>query len=428
MSNLNLRRAVAALFSLTLAVARVTGQEKIIVLNEGTWQADNARVTYFENGRVVSNQWFRDVNGYKIGDTPNDIIQINDNLIAIAVNWSNIIQFITPEGKAVAATENVPNVRRLASDGRYVYVTSYAHECETVDGTMTFGKGYVAKIDISTFKVVAAVEVGYEPEGIALYGGRLFVANSGGYAFQEDHDYETTVSIIDPGTMTVEKNIDTGCMNLCGKMSQQGCYLLINSAGDFYDHPACSIVFDCRKALDGVQPCFTVLPFPATYSTTTTDGRFFAVGSSFSYLTGGYELSHHAITPGKVMATGGNEGIDGAFPGTVAKDIGNLNQPYGIYMNPYTGYIYATDAAEFASGGSLLQWDNNGTLLGKHKVYINPGHFLALPPDGKFTGIDGITAAGGDADGRYYDLQGVRVAKPRRGNIYIHNGKKEIFK
>ena len=165
------------MLALMASASVVFAQEKIILLNEGNWQADNGRVTYFENGEVKSNQWFRDINGYKLGDTPNDIIQINDNLIAIALNWSNIIQFITPEGVAVAATENVPNNRKLVSDGRYVYVSSYGHECVTTTGTENFEKGYVAKIDTKTFQVVAATEVGYEPEGIALYNGHIFVAN-----------------------------------------------------------------------------------------------------------------------------------------------------------------------------------------------------------------------------------------------------------
>ena len=53
-----------------LLVIVVDAQEKLILLNEGMWQADNGRVTYFENDHVVSNQWFRDKNGMKIGDTP----------------------------------------------------------------------------------------------------------------------------------------------------------------------------------------------------------------------------------------------------------------------------------------------------------------------------------------------------------------------
>ena len=64
------------IFTLILAVIAhmAMAQEKIILLNEGNWQADNGRISYFENGTVVSNQWFRDINGYKLGDTPNDII------------------------------------------------------------------------------------------------------------------------------------------------------------------------------------------------------------------------------------------------------------------------------------------------------------------------------------------------------------------
>ena len=110
-----MRQAIISFLCL-LAVS-IQAQERIILLDEGMWQADNGRLTYFENGAVVSNQWFRDVNGSKLGDTPNDIIQVNENLIAIAINWSNVVQFITPEGKAVAATEDIPNNRKLCTDG-----------------------------------------------------------------------------------------------------------------------------------------------------------------------------------------------------------------------------------------------------------------------------------------------------------------------
>lgn len=364
-------------------------QEKLIVLNEGMWQADNGRLTYFENDHVVSNSWFRDVNGQKVGDTPNDIIQINDNLIAIAINWSNIVQFITPEGRAVASTEDIPNNRKQCTDGKYVYVTSYGHECLTTGGYKYFDKGFVAKIDISTFKTIAACEVGYEPEGIALYDGRLFVANSGGYAAQENHDYETTVSIIDAATMKVEKTIDTGVPNLFGKMSQSGRYLCINSSGDYYDMSAASLIFDCRKALDGDANCFVKLNVSATYNCTTLDGRFLAVGSAFSYVSGENEFFYLTIDPQTVMDTQGKSGVTSSLPGSLLSDFQKMSQPYGIYVNPYTGYIYGTDAGSFEGAGYLYQWSPEGKLLGKHKVYINPGHFLALPPDGQhFHGND----------------------------------------
>lgn len=357
----------------------VTVHERILLLNEGNWQADNGRMTYFADGRIVSNQWFRDKNGKKLGDTPNDMIMVNPDVIAIAINWSNIIQFINTEGKAIAATEDVPNNRCLATDGNYLYVTSYGHECGDPSRGFyaTFEKGYVAKIDIKTFKIVAATEVGYEPEGIAYYNGMLFVANSGGYAFQEDHEYEKTVSVINAATMQVLKTIDTGCKNLYGGMSQSGKYLLISSCGDYYETLPCSVVLDCEKALTD-EPCFKVLDVVSTYSTTTLDGKFYAVGAAFSYIEGGYAMTYSTIDP--VAAFNGGNAVSHSLPGTLVVDMEKFATPYGIYVNPYTGYIYATDAAGNVEGGKLYQWDPSGKLLGSYSVYINPGHFLALPP------------------------------------------------
>ena len=405
-------------------------QERIILLNEGNWQSDNGKITYFEDGKIVSNQWFRDVNGSKLGDTPNDIIAVNDNLIAIAINWSNIVQFITPDGKAVAATEDVPNNRKLATDGDYVYISSYGHECRVGDKYEEFTKGFVAKIDATTFKVIAAGEVGYEPEGIAYYDGRLFVANTGGYAFQESHEYETTVSVIDAATMKVERTVDTGQINLYGKMSQSGKYLCINSPGNYYEVPAAAIILDCEAVIAGKpdKECFVSLPYAATYSCVTTDGRFYAIGSRYSYLTGDYTFNYISIDPEIAMLTEGLDGIYEDFPGTVLADIKKIGMPYGLYVNPYTGYIYATDAAGFVEGGTLYQWSPEGKLLGKHGVYINPAHFLALKPDNYTGGINDVIADPADSDSPLYNLQGIRISSPTPGQIYIRNGKKYIYK
>lgn len=407
----------------------LSGQERIILLNEGTWQADNGRITYFVDDAVVSNQWFRDVNKQKLGDTPNDIIQVTDNLIAIAVNWSNIIQFIAPDGKAVAATEDVPNNRKLATDGRFVYVTSYGHECATVSGMKYFTKGFVAKIDIATFRVVDAVETGYEPDGIACYNGHLFVANSGGYAFQENHEYETTVTVLDAATLKTVRNVDTGQINLYGKMSQSGKYLCINSPGDYYDVAAATIILDCEAVIDGLsdRDCFVTLEYAATYSCTAADGSFYAIGSRYSYYSGEYTFNYVTIDPERVMESGGADGVTDNLPGTVLTDIKKMTMPYGIYVNPYTGYIYGTDAGSFAAAGALYQWNPEGKLLGKHKVYINPAHFLALPPDGmEFGGVEPAADSHAESEA-VYDLRGIRVTRPQPGQVYVRSGKKIIY-
>lgn len=338
--------------------------ENLIICNEGNWQSDNGQLSYYDGtAGVLTNKWFRQVNGSKLGDTPNDIIQVNDTLIAIAVNWSNIIQYIHPDGTACGATENVPNNRRMCADGNYLYITSYAHQC----GNQTFEKGYVAKIDVKTKQVVATCEVGWEPEGVRLYEGKLYVANTGGYAFSENHAYETTVQVVDAETMKSIKTIDTGCINLYGEMSQAGQYLCINSCGDYYNVKPKTVIVDCKT--DEVK----TFDFPCTYN--TTDGKlFYTVGSEFSYNTGAYVYQIKTINPET------KEVKDGIFCETITQKIKEITSPYELYISPYTKNVYFTDAGSYASAGYLYGYTKEGEeLFVKQKVYINPAHILALP-------------------------------------------------
>lgn len=338
--------------------------ENLIICNEGNWQSDNGLLSYYDGtAGVLTNKWFRQVNGSKLGDTPNDIIQVNDTLIAIAVNWSNIIQYIHPDGTACGATENVPNNRRMCADGNYLYITSYAHKC----GNQTFEKGYVAKIDVKTKQVVATCEVGWEPEGVRLYEGKLYVANTGGYAFSENHAYETTVQVVDAETMKSIKTIDTGCINLYGEMSQAGQYLCINSCGDYYNVKPKTVIVDCKT--DEVK----TFDFPCTYN--TTDGKlFYTVGSEFSYNTGAYVYQIKTINPET------KEVKDGIFCEAITRKIKEITSPYELYISPYTKNVYFTDAGSYASAGYLYGYTKEGEeLFVKQKVYINPAHILALP-------------------------------------------------
>lgn len=338
--------------------------ENLIVCNEGNWQSDNGQLSYYDGtAGVLTNKWFRQVNGSKLGDTPNDIIQVNDTLIAIAVNWSNIIQYIHPDGTACGATENVPNNRRMCADGNYLYITSYAHQC----GNQTFEKGYVAKIDVKTKQVVATCEVGWEPEGVRLYEGKLYVANTGGYAFSENHAYETTVQVVDAETMKSVKTIDTGCINLYGEMSQAGQYLCINSCGDYYNVKPKTVIVDCKT--DEVK----TFDFPCTYN--TTDGKlFYTVGSEFSYNTGAYVYQIKTINPET------KEVKDGIFCEAITQKIKEITSPYELYISPYTQNVYFTDAGSYGSAGYLYGYTKEGQpVFASQKTYVNPAHILALP-------------------------------------------------
>lgn len=412
-------RTKSLLFSAILALAAAsptTARETILSLNEAIWPNGIGSINYFDGNRMISNNWFEEVNdGEELGYTPNDIIQVNDNLFAIAVNYSHTVVFIDASGHMVGKLLDgdtgdgaTPNCRFLVSDGTYLYLTGYDQrlywypDSENPDAWEEASwdeGGYVAKIDPTTFKVIAYTSVGWEPDRIAIYGGKLFVFNSGGYApvgnpnGGNDHsDYETTVSIIDPGTMTVDRVLDTTRINLYRGLSQSGKWLLANSAGDYYETYPSMILIDCDKVLEGEpdDECYVYNSnYASTYSTATLDGKFLAVGSAFSYNTMGYEYKYVTIDPqefwdGKISGNESYSGIYAELPGTMLDDIMQFEYPYDIYQNPYTGYYYATDAAGGTSGdesgGKLYQWDPEGKLIGTYPVGVFPAHILAVAP------------------------------------------------
>lgn len=334
----------------------VPSDKVVYVLNEGGYGQNNASLSQvdLETG-AVTNDLFSKVNGEPLGDTANDILVTGDRII-MAVNGSNLIQFCNSECRAVAAVE-VPSCRKMATDGKYLYVTSYA------------GDGTVYKIDLSTYKVVSTAKVGYEPEGIAIYGGKLYVANSGGYAYLGTHGYEDTISIVDAASMETVKTVECGMFNLYGAFLQNSKYpqyILVNAAGDYMSNPAGSFIFDCES-----EKVAATYDFPATYAA-QYEGTFFALGSSFSYATYTNEYTTNRIE----MRTDAAGATSPSLESWVIRGIEDMVSPYGIYITN-NGNLFVGDAGDYSSRGSIYRYDVEGKQLSKETVGVCPGHFAS---------------------------------------------------
>lgn len=333
------------------------GVNDLYILNEGAWGSNNASLSRLEmvSGELTES-WYSDVNRSPLGDVGNDII-ITEDYIIIAVNSSNIIQVCDLEGKAVAQIEDIPNNRKLATDpaGDYLYVTSYAED------------GYVAKVDLTSFEVSSKTNVGYEPEGLAYYNGKLYVANSGGYAYTGTHGYEQSISVINAASMVELKRIDTGMLNLYGAFVQSDTeprYILVNAAGDYYMNPGGSFIFDCET-----EEVISRFETPATYAC-VRNGSFYSVGSEFSYTT--YEYEYYFKT---ISVSNGNTTVkDGIISEYVEEGIKALGAPYGVYMSR-DGELFVSDAGNYVNKGSLVRFSADGSSSTKYVVGVCPGHF-----------------------------------------------------
>lgn len=343
----------------TLTVSQRGKFNNLYLLNEGGFGSNNASLTKIDPATwTVTNSWFSTVNSTPLGDVGNDIALTDDYLI-IVVNGSNIIQICDRDGKAIAQTEGVANCRKVAVDPsqKYAYVTSYAED------------GYVAKIDLTSFNVVATCKTGYEPEGIVIYDGKLFVANSGGYAYLGSHGYEQSISVIDAETMKEIKKVDTGLINLYGAFVQNDRYpryVLVNSSGDYYMTPAASFIFDCET-----QEVVDYLEGPSTYATTYA-GKFYTVGSEFSYVTYGYTYYLNTID----MSSGTPAVTQGIISESVSDAIKAQVAPYGIFIAP-DGEVFITDAGNYVNRGHLSRFNAAGQFQSKEQVGVCPAHFAA---------------------------------------------------
>ena len=225
-----------------------TSAQKLFVLNEGGMGSNNATLDFlrFKDGQYVTGA-FKKMNpsvGAGLGDVGNDIA-IHGKEAWIVVNNSGIVEVISADDETEIAAIQVPTPRNIAFDEKYAYVTSWAGAFATgsYDDNGNYvitdsknPKGHVYRIDLSTKKVDGSVEVGYQPEGIAVYNGKLYVANSGGISSQlpPNYSYDNTLSVIDAATFKVEKTVEVQ-VNLKNVYSDGKGNIYVTNLGNYWN-------------------------------------------------------------------------------------------------------------------------------------------------------------------------------------------------
>lgn len=221
-----------------------TSAQKLFVLNEGGMGSNNATLDFlrFSDGKYITGA-FKKMNpeiATGLGDVGNDIA-IHGEEAWIVVNNSGIVEVISAYEETEIAAIKVPTPRNIAFDNTYAYVTSWAGAYVTYGADYSVAdsknpKGQVYRINLNTKKVEGSVEVGYQPEGIACYNGKLYVANSGGIASQlpPTYSYDNTVSVIDAASFKVEKTVEVQ-VNLKNVYSDGTGNIYVTTLGNYWD-------------------------------------------------------------------------------------------------------------------------------------------------------------------------------------------------
>ena len=330
---------------------------KLYILNEGAYPgASTLDLLDFKNKKYCTDI-FAQANPEVVqglGNTANDMA-VADGKLWVLLNASNQVAVLHLPDAKLEKVIDVDSPRFIVNEGKYAYITSYAG---AVYGSEDMVPGKVYRIDRTSY-AVSTVEVGYQPEGLAVLNGKLYVANSGGYNWVHDN----RISVIDLSTFTVEKTIEAPVTNLFQMCVASGKVWVSSygestwtqdSQGDWIQSVS------APQSLTSVNPDGTCQILDGVHADKMTlCGKTIYCFGNDDEMTGGYNLCLYKVD------TENSTFQKTSFAGS---DLSRVAYPYGILVNPDNGDIYICDAS-FTAGSKVHCF--NASL--KHKWTVDTG-------------------------------------------------------
>lgn len=342
------------------------------VLNEGNMTSNKATLDYLDlsaDGPTV--QYMRNIypsrnpdDVKELGDVGNDV-KIYGSKLWMVINCSNKVVVASVADCRRQGQVDIPNCRYLAFHDGYAYVSSYVGP---VDRSQDSPLGSVYKVDTTSLSIVGRVDVGYQPDEMAVLDGKLYVANSGGYRAP---NYDRTVSVIDLATFREERKIDVDINLFRCKADKYG-QLWVSSRGDTYDVP--SRLYWLRKDQSGRMEKAGSINHNVSDYCIVGDSLYF-IAAEWSSITMDNTISYGIVN----VRT--HELVSQTL--SSAPELAAVEMPYGIIVNPYERDFYVMDAKNYLSSGELLHFKADGSFDWKVSTGDIPGHAAFVFKDEK---------------------------------------------
>lgn len=319
----------------------------IYVLNEGSWNNNNASVSAIDPTDGSSYYYqFAAANGRNLGDIGQDILRYGGK-IYIAVSGSNTIEVV--DGNSLTSIKTIKpesgkpgNPRGLAASDGKIYVSLY--------------DGYVAKIDTTSLAIVDSIAVGPNPEELTIANGNLYVAVSDGLNYNEGYANGKYVSKIGLDSFKVASKIDV-IVNPCRMASDKSGNVFVISNGNYADIPSTVQKIDKNDNVSVVGK--------ATYMT-CYENTLYTINSQWGVPT--IEYVSYNTTSGSVESSSFISGTEDEIP----------SNPTCVSVNPKNGNIlvgsYLT-ASDYLSNGYVYEYAG-GSFKTRYNAGVGPRKIL----------------------------------------------------
>lgn len=329
-----------------------------IVLNEGNFGSSNGDMSIIQeftkitvqdsiqietDSTSIINNIYSAVNG----STAGDVFQS----IAFAENKNYCV--LNGDAKIEVLDQDYKNIETIASgDITYPrYALGVGNKVYLTNGS---GAGTVVVIDANNDQVLNTIDVGISPQNLILDNGKLYVANSGGFATPGDtvNLPEGSLSIIDMNTNSVSSTIDLypGTSDLV--VDNSGTVWVLSSGTTVYNSDYTEVLKTTPAYLTKVSESGESTSYELDENTIGRPSEIELLNDEIVVYSGGNV--HLLDQVGELKSTL----VTGVFA-------------YGFNVGP-DNKLWLTDAKDFASNGNVLKYDETGNLLLTIPVGIIP--------------------------------------------------------
>lgn len=297
----------------------------ILVVNEGLFNNGSGTITYIsEDYATVEQNIFRNVNEKELGNVVQSMEFSGDNVYVVVNNSQRIVVANRNTFQEVdSITSGLQNPRYfVASDATQGFVSNWGDPNDENDD-------FIAVIDLRTNKVTTTIPVHFGPEKMLLHDSKLYVAHQGGYG------QNNKISVI--AGNNVLKTITVGDVPNSMSVVGNNLYVLCGGNPSYAGNETAGSIVKIDLSTESIvhRISFEIDEHP---SAMTADGDNLY-----------YQLDGHVFQTGlEELALSSTPIFNGVFYSLQAKD----------------GKLYATDAKDYNSNGSLTIFD----LLSQEKI------------------------------------------------------------
>ena len=315
----------------------------MMVLCQGLFQQNNSTISWVDIATGSSDDlFFTNRTGRLLGDTGNDM-KVYGGKIYVVVNVSSTIEVLDRStGNSIRQISMMNGLiakqpRSIAFHGSKAYITCF--------------DGYIDVLDTVSLTITERIQVGANPEGLAISNDKLYVSNSGGL---NSSNLDSTVSVINLSSNQEIKKITVGKNPGTVKVDTQGDIYVI-ARGNYSSIPSRMVKINAQT--DVLENTFS---FDA--SGIEVMGNDFLI-NSFNYSTSTNNVS--------VFNT-----LTESISNSSFIDNSHFTTFYGMHYRPSNNKIYCFDAMGYSNTGYVRVFSASGVYESSYHVGLNPSKII----------------------------------------------------